>query len=48
MEGDIDPVTGYVMDVQRIKQIATERLLRHLDHRNDLDVPVCRAEPSMT
>jgi 6-pyruvoyltetrahydropterin/6-carboxytetrahydropterin synthase len=40
VEGDIDPVTGYVMDVQRIKEIATECLLRHLDHKNlNLDVP---------
>ena len=28
------------MDVQRIKQIATDLLLRHLDHKNlNLDVP---------
>jgi 6-pyruvoyltetrahydropterin/6-carboxytetrahydropterin synthase len=40
LEGDIDPRTGYVMDVQRIKQIATDLLLRHLDHKNlNLDVP---------
>jgi 6-pyruvoyltetrahydropterin/6-carboxytetrahydropterin synthase len=40
VEGDIDPVTGYVMDVQRIKEIATECLLQHLDHKNlNLDVP---------
>ena len=40
VEGDIHPETGYVMDVQRIKQIATDCLLRHLDHKNlNLDVP---------
>jgi len=40
VEGEIDPITGYVIDVQRIKQIATECLLRHLDHKNlNLDVP---------
>ena len=40
VEGDIDPVTGYVMDVQRIKEIAAECLLRHLDHKNlNVDVP---------
>ena len=40
VEGEIDPQTGYVIDVQRIKQIANECLLRHLDHKNlNLDVP---------
>ena len=40
VEGDIHPETGYVMDVQRIKQVATDCLLRHLDHKNlNLDVP---------
>jgi len=34
VEGDIDPATGYVMDVQRLKEIATECLVRHLDHKN--------------
>jgi 6-pyruvoyltetrahydropterin/6-carboxytetrahydropterin synthase len=40
VEGEIDPATGYVMDVQRIKEIANECLLKHLDHKNlNLDVP---------
>lgn len=40
VEGDIDPDTGYVVDVQRIKQLVEEHALRHLDHRNlNLDVP---------
>jgi 6-pyruvoyltetrahydropterin/6-carboxytetrahydropterin synthase len=40
VDGDIDPRTGYVMDVQRIKQVAAECLLRYLDHKNlNLDVP---------
>ena len=40
VEGDIDPVTGYVLDIARLKDIVTERLVRHLDHKNlNLDVP---------
>ena len=40
VEGEIDPATGYVMDIQRLKEIATECLVRHLDHKNlNLDVP---------
>jgi len=40
VEGDIDPVTGYVLDIARLKDIVTECLLRHLDHKNlNLDVP---------
>ncbi len=36
----IDPATGYVMDVQRLKQIATECVVSHLDHKNlNVDVP---------
>lgn len=40
VEGEIDPATRYVMDVQRLKEIVTECLVRHLDHKNlNLDVP---------
>ncbi|MGH7671579.1 MAG: 6-carboxytetrahydropterin synthase, partial [Gemmatimonadales bacterium] len=40
VEGDIDPATGYVLDVNRLKEIVTECLVRHLDHKNlNLDVP---------
>jgi 6-pyruvoyltetrahydropterin/6-carboxytetrahydropterin synthase len=38
--GDIDPDTGYVMDINRLKEIVNECLVRHLDHKNlNLDVP---------
>jgi 6-pyruvoyltetrahydropterin/6-carboxytetrahydropterin synthase len=38
--GDIDPVTGYVFDINQLKQVVEERVVRHLDHRNlNLDVP---------
>ena len=40
VEGEIDPGTGYVMDLNHLKDLAQERLLRHLDHKNlNLDVP---------
>jgi len=40
VEGEVDPATGYVMDIQRLKELVTERLVRHLDHKNlNLDVP---------
>ncbi|MEX2157331.1 MAG: 6-carboxytetrahydropterin synthase [Gemmatimonadales bacterium] len=39
VEGEIDPATGYVLDIARIKDIVTECLLHHLDHKNlNLDV----------
>ena len=48
VEGDIDPETGYVFDLNRLKELAQEHLLRHLDHRNlNLDVPwFCDLIPS--
>ena len=40
VEGQIDPRTGYVMDLNHLKQLAQERLLQHLDHKNlNVDVP---------
>jgi 6-pyruvoyltetrahydropterin/6-carboxytetrahydropterin synthase len=40
VEGEIDPATGYVMDLNHLKELAQDRLLRHLDHKNlNLDVP---------
>ena len=39
VEGDIDPETGYVLDIARLKEIVNECLVRHLDHKNlNLDV----------
>jgi 6-pyruvoyltetrahydropterin/6-carboxytetrahydropterin synthase len=39
VEGEVDPETGYVLDLNILKEIAQERLLRHLDHKNlNLDV----------
>jgi 6-pyruvoyltetrahydropterin/6-carboxytetrahydropterin synthase len=40
VEGDIDPETGYVIDINVLKKIVEEKLVRHLDHKNlNLDVP---------
>src|SRR5260370_37963889 len=39
VEGEIDAATGYVLDIARLKEIVTECLVRHLDHKNlNLDV----------
>lgn len=40
VEGEIDPKTGYVMDLARLKAIVEHEVLRHLDHRNlNVEVP---------
>ena len=40
VEGEVSPDTGYVMDLNHLKQLAEERVLRHVDHKNlNLDVP---------
>lgn len=40
LTGDIDPVTGYVIDLGILKQIINEEIVDRFDHRNlNLDVP---------
>ncbi|MBK8005512.1 MAG: 6-carboxytetrahydropterin synthase [Gemmatimonadetes bacterium] len=40
VEGEIDPETGYVVDINVLKRLVEEKLLAHLDHKNlNLDVP---------
>ncbi|HTR79881.1 MAG TPA: 6-carboxytetrahydropterin synthase [Gemmatimonadaceae bacterium] len=40
VEGEIDPDTGYVLDIQHIKDVAWQCLVSHLDHKNlNVDVP---------
>jgi 6-pyruvoyltetrahydropterin/6-carboxytetrahydropterin synthase len=34
VDGEIDPETGYVLDLKRLKAIVHERIIRDLDHRN--------------
>ena len=39
VEGEVDPDSGYVLDLNTLKLMAEERVLRHLDHKNlNLDV----------
>ena len=38
--GEIDPDSGYVMDLGRLNDLVEQRLLQKLDHRNlNVDVP---------
>ena len=40
VEGEVDPKTGYVIDLGDLKRIAQRELVGHLDHKNlNLDVP---------
>jgi 6-pyruvoyltetrahydropterin/6-carboxytetrahydropterin synthase len=40
VEGEVDPGTGYVVDLGVIKRIVEEQVLSRLDHKNlNLDVP---------
>jgi 6-pyruvoyltetrahydropterin/6-carboxytetrahydropterin synthase len=44
VEGEIDPDTGYVLDVVELKRIVETQILSQLDHRNlNLDVPWFRS-----
>jgi 6-pyruvoyltetrahydropterin/6-carboxytetrahydropterin synthase len=43
VEGEIDPETGFVMDLKLLRAVVEERVLDELDHRNlNLDVPWLR------
>lgn len=40
VEGEVDPQTGYVVDLGTLREIAEEAVVRDLDHRNlNQDVP---------
>ncbi len=40
VEGEVDPETGYVLDLKELKAILEDRVVSDLDHRNlNLDVP---------
>jgi 6-pyruvoyltetrahydropterin/6-carboxytetrahydropterin synthase len=40
VEGEIDPGTGYLMDLKILKDVVQSKVIRELDHRNlNLDVP---------
>lgn len=43
VSGEPDPVTGYVIDLAVVKQVAEREFVGHVDHRNfNLDVPFMR------
>jgi 6-pyruvoyltetrahydropterin/6-carboxytetrahydropterin synthase len=38
--GEINPATGYVMDLKQLSEVISERIIREVDHRNlNTDVP---------
>lgn len=40
VEGDVDPVTGFVMDLKHLKEIINNDVCERFDHRNlNLDCP---------
>src|SRR2546430_8384135 len=42
VEGEIDPLTGYVMDIQRLKELVTERSEEHTSELQSQSNLVCR------
>lgn len=40
VKGEVDPRTGYVLDLKRLKRVVEQEVLRDVDHANlNLDVP---------
>jgi 6-pyruvoyltetrahydropterin/6-carboxytetrahydropterin synthase len=40
VEGEIDPLTGFVMDLKKLKEIIQNEIIERFDHRNlNLDCP---------
>ena len=43
VEGEVDPVTGYVIDLGALRDVVERTVIEHLDHRNlNLDVAFLR------
>ena len=43
VEGEVDPLTGFVVDLGVVKGIVEERVVQRFDHRNlNLDIPEFR------
>jgi len=41
--GEVDPATGYLVDIKQLKDVIEEKVLSRLDHKNlNLDVPEFR------
>ncbi len=32
--GDVDPVTGYLIDLKKLKEIIEDKIIKHVDHKN--------------
>jgi len=42
--GEVDPETGFVMDLKQLSDLVTAQVLDHLDHKNlNIDVPEFRS-----
>lgn len=40
VEGEVDPETGFVLDLKALRDVVEERVIAEIDHRNlNLDVP---------
>ena len=40
VEGEVDPATGYVLDLKQLKELVETEVIQDVDHRNlNLDVP---------
>ena len=49
IKGEIDPETGFVLDLKELKQIIQESVIIKLDHKNlNLDVPFMKGKMAST
>jgi 6-pyruvoyltetrahydropterin/6-carboxytetrahydropterin synthase len=49
VKGKIDPETGFVIDLQVLRDIIRENVIQHVDHRNlNIDVPFMQGKMAST
>jgi len=49
VKGQVNPETGFVMDLKLLGDMIKERVIRHLDHKNvNLDTPFMKGQLSST
>ena len=46
IKGEVDPVSGYVMDLKKLKYLIEDEVVVHLDHKN-LNTDVCTCEKEL-